>query len=118
MHDAAVWAYNPFYGSDPIYLQSYVVAEMVARQISRTLDQKFGRTWGKNAGAYLRSRFYSRGAQRTLDGIMRNGTGESVSARNLVEYFHASGPAEAARPRPAGRVKRVSSSVPSHSPAQ
>ena len=34
MHDVPVWAFNPMYGSDPIYLQSYVVGEMVANRFS------------------------------------------------------------------------------------
>jgi transposase InsO family protein len=29
IHDVAVWSFNQMYGSDPIYLQSYVVGEMV-----------------------------------------------------------------------------------------
>ncbi|MBZ5705252.1 MAG: hypothetical protein LAN63_07860 [Acidobacteriia bacterium] len=104
MHGAAVWAYNPFYGSDPIYLQSYVVAEMVARQIDHRVDQQFGRQWGRNAGVYLRRRFYSRGAEQTLDGIMRSGTGETLTARYLVNYFHTGASVKAGRPRPSGRV--------------
>ena len=43
MHDAAVWAFNPMYGSDPIYLQSFVVGEMVAHQIQHKTDQEFGK---------------------------------------------------------------------------
>ena len=39
MHDTAVWAFNPMYGSDPIYLQSFVVGEMVAHQIQHKTDQ-------------------------------------------------------------------------------
>lgn len=105
MHGAAIWAYNPFYGSDPIYLQSYVVAEMVARQISSKLDRKFGRKWDQHAGAYLKSDFYSRGAEQTLDGIMRNGTGESLTARSLIDYFHATNSVEAGCPRLAGPAK-------------
>jgi Zn-dependent M32 family carboxypeptidase len=87
MHGASVWAYNPMYGSDPIYLQSYVVGEIVARQISRKVDQNFGRRWGTEAGAYLRTRFYSRGAGQTLDGLMRDGTGEALTARYLIEHL-------------------------------
>src|SRR4030095_15087663 len=56
MHDAAVWAFNPMYGSDPIYLQSFVVGEMVAHQIQHRTDQKFGKNWGKQAGGGTCSR--------------------------------------------------------------
>ena len=90
MHDTAVWAFNPLYGSDPIYLQSYVVGEMVARQILHNLDQRFGTEWGKQAGNYLQKKFYSRGAEQTLDELMQSGTGESPSARYLIEHLHTS----------------------------
>ncbi len=90
MHDTAVWAFNPLYGSDPIYLQSYVVGEMVARQILHNLDQRFGTEWGKQAGNYLQKKFYSRGAEQTLDELMQSGTGESLSTRYLIEHLHAS----------------------------
>lgn len=89
MHSAAVWAYNPMYGSDPIYLQSYVVGDMVARQISHTIDRKFGTRWGKAAGVYLQKHFYSRGADETLDKIMKGGTGEPLKVRYLIEYLGA-----------------------------
>jgi Peptidase family M3 len=94
MHGAAVWAYNPMYGSNPIFLQSYVVGEMVARQISHKVDQQFGPQWGTKAGAYLRTNFYSRGAEQTLDGLMQDGTGEPLTARYLIDHLHTSSSAQ------------------------
>jgi oligoendopeptidase F len=88
LHGAAVWAYNPMYGSDPIYLQSYVVGEMAARQICHKVDQQFGSRWGREAGAYLRANFYSRGAEQTLDDLMQKGTGEPLMARYLIGHLH------------------------------
>lgn len=93
MHGAPVWAYNPMYGSDPIYLQSYVVGEMVARQINHKVDQKFGTHWDPEAGDYLRTRFFSRGASLTLDGLMRDGTGEPLTARYLIDHLREAGSA-------------------------
>jgi hypothetical protein len=90
MHDAAVWAFNPMYGSDPIYLQSLVVGEMVAHQIQHKTDQKFGRNWGKKAGEYLNISFYSRGAEQSLDGLMQSGTGEPLTARYLIQFLQSS----------------------------
>lgn len=91
MHDTPVWAYNPMYGSDPIYLQSFVVADMVARQIQHTLDKKFGTEWGKPAGDYLRDHFYSQGASQDLSQIMQAGTGERLTARHLIEQLRGIG---------------------------
>ena len=93
MHGASVWAYNPMYGSDPIYLQSYVVGEIVARQIFHKIDQKFGRRWSTEAGTYLRAHFYSRGARQTLDALMQDGTGEPLIARYLIEDLREAGSA-------------------------
>lgn len=87
MHDVPVWAFNPMYGSDPIYLQSYVVGEMVAQQIQHETDRKFGRNWGKKAGQYLKTSFYSRGAEQSLDGLMRSGTGEPLTPRYLIQFL-------------------------------
>jgi oligoendopeptidase F len=81
----SVWAFDPFYSSGPIYLQSYVLAEMVGRQIHHALDEKFGPRWGKSAGKYMREKFFSRGGRLTLDEIMKEGTGEPLTAKYLIE---------------------------------
>ncbi len=91
MHETPVWAYNSMYGSDPIYLQSFVVADMVARQIQHTLDKKFGTQWGKPAGDYLRDQFYSRGASQDLSQIMQAGTGERLTAKYLIDQLRGTG---------------------------
>jgi oligoendopeptidase F len=90
MHDAAVWAFNPMYGSDPIYLQSFVVGEMVAHQIQDKTDEKFGRNWGKNAGEYLKTSFYSRGASKNMDSLIRSGTSEPLTPGSLIHFLQNS----------------------------
>ncbi len=91
MHNVPVWAFNQMYGSDPIYLQSYVVGEMVARQILDTVDQRFGNSWSKRAGKFLKTNFYSRGAENTLDALMLHGTGEPLSERHLIASLRSPG---------------------------
>ncbi len=87
MHDVPVWAYNPMYGSDPIYLQSFVLAHMVARQIQHTVDQRFGPRWGAGTGEFLRQKFYSRGAEQSLNGTLQEGTGKSLDPQFLIDYL-------------------------------
>ena len=87
MHDTAVWAFNPMYGSDPIYLQSFVVGEMVAHQIQHKTDQEFGKNWHKRAGEYLKTSFYCHGAARSMDTLMRSGTGEPLTPRYLIHFL-------------------------------
>jgi oligoendopeptidase F len=89
-HGLPVWAYNPFYATGPIYLQSYVLAEMVGRQIHDAIDRRFGRTWGPAAGSYLRERFFSRGGRLTLDEILVEGTGQPLSASALTAALSSS----------------------------
>ena len=83
-HGLPVWAFNPFYATGPIYQQSYVLAEMVGRQIHDTIDRRFGRAWGPEAGAYLRAKFFRRGGSLTLDEILTEGTGRPLSAASLI----------------------------------
>ncbi len=89
MHGASTWAFDPFYSSGPFYLQSYVLSEMVATQVHHALEQRFGETWGPEAGAYLRDNFYTRGGRVPLDDIMRDGTGEPLTAKYLIEALKA-----------------------------
>ncbi|MGH9580969.1 MAG: M3 family metallopeptidase [Terriglobales bacterium] len=89
MHGTKTWAFDPFYSSGPIYLQSYVLAEMVGRQIHAAVDQRFGKNWGPEAGAYLREKFFTRGGSATMDEILEKGTGEPLSARALIAALKA-----------------------------
>jgi len=87
MHGTAVWAFNPMYGSDPIYLESFVVGEMVAHQIQHKADQEFGKNWDKRAGAFLKTSFYCHGAAQSMDSLMRRGTGEPLTPRYLIHFL-------------------------------
>ena len=107
MHDTAVWAFNPMYGSDPIYLQSFVVGEMVAHQIQHKTDQEFGTHWDKRAGEYLKTSFYSRGAAKSMDSLMRSGTGEPLTPRYLIHFLQNSSEQASFRNRNAGARKKA-----------
>jgi len=107
MHDAAVWAFNPMYGSDPIYLQSFVVGEMVAHQIQHKTDQEFGTEWDKRAGKYLKTNFYSHGAAKTMDNLMRSGTGEPLTPRYLIHFLQNSPEQASFQDRNAGARKKA-----------
>lgn len=92
MHGARPWAFDPFYSTGPIYLQSYVLAEMVGWQVHHALDQKFGRNWNAETGAYLREKFFSRGGLLTLDQILQEGTGEPLNPRYMIESLKPPSP--------------------------
>jgi oligoendopeptidase F len=92
-HQARIWGYDPYLAAIPIYEQNYVLAEMFAYQVHHTLDQKFGQDWGRQAGSYLHDKFLIRGGSLTLDEIMRQGTGEGLSAQYLITALQAEPPA-------------------------
>ncbi|MGH9603176.1 MAG: hypothetical protein ACRD24_12400, partial [Terriglobales bacterium] len=105
MHGASTWAFDPFYSSGPFYLQSYVLSEMVATQVHHALEQHFGEKWGPEAGVYLRDHFYTRGGRMPLDEIMREGTGEPLTARYLIEAMK--GPTPPAPPEQSLLERRI-----------
>jgi oligoendopeptidase F len=92
-HQSKTWGFDPFYAAIPIYQQNYVLAEMFAYQVHHTLDQKFGTNWGRQAGSYLHDNFLIRGGSLTLDQIMREGTGEGLTAEYLIRAVQGKSPA-------------------------
>jgi oligoendopeptidase F len=97
-HQSNTWGYDPFYAAIPIYQQNYVLAEMFAYQVHYTLDQRFGRNWGREGGSYLHDKFLIRGGSLMLDQIMRQGTGEGLNPKYLVTALKAKPTAAAAKP--------------------
>jgi len=88
-HRSRTWGYDPFYAAIPIYQQNYVLAEMFAYQIHHSIDQKFGRNWGRQGGTYLHDKFLIRGGSLTLNQIMQEGTGEGLTAEYLITALKA-----------------------------
>jgi oligoendopeptidase F len=86
MHGVPVWAFNPFFSTGPIYIQSYAVAEMFARQVHADAQRRFGDTWGKPAGDYLRKNYFSISGRMTLDEVLKRGTGEALNPKYLIDY--------------------------------
>ncbi len=84
MHGGGAWAFDPFFASGPIYLQSYVLAEMVGRQVHNSLTHRFGEQWGVDTGNFLKEKFFARGGRLTLDEIMEQGTGEPLTDKYLI----------------------------------
>lgn len=87
LHGQAVWTFDPFYASEPMYLQNYVLAEMFGRQAHHTLQERFGEEWGQAAGAMLKAKLFSAGARSGRDDALRSLTGESLTPKYLIEMF-------------------------------
>jgi Zn-dependent M32 family carboxypeptidase len=89
MHGIPVWAFNPFFSTGPIYIQSYAVAEMFGRQVHADAQRRFGGTWDRKAGDYFRKNYFSISGRLTLDEVLKQGTGEPLNPKYLVDYIQS-----------------------------
>ena len=96
--DLSRWGIRSFLRCDSDLQQNYVLAEMFAYQVHYTMDQRFGRNWGREGGSYLHDKFLIRGGSLTLDQTMQQGTGEGLNAKYLVTALKARPTVEAAKP--------------------
>jgi len=85
LHGRPVWAFDPFYSGGPIYLQSYVLAEMVGWQVHAALEKRFGDAWNPKTGDFMKEKFFSWGGRATLDQILEAGTGEPLNPEHLIK---------------------------------
>jgi oligoendopeptidase F len=87
MHGAPVWAFNPFFSTGPIYIQSYAIAEMAAQQIHASIDAWKGKSaWDAEVGDYLRRYYFSISGRKTLDEILKLGTDQELNPEYLIAY--------------------------------
>lgn len=87
LHRAPVWAFNPFFSTGPIYIQSYAIAEMAARQIHGHIDSTAELAkWNQRTGRHLRRRYFSISGRMTLDDILTEGTGAPLDPKHLIRY--------------------------------
>ncbi len=82
---AAGWADSPFWTSHPVYLQNYVIAEVVASQTLAALRTRFGRLISESrVGAWLVKRFYAPDASRSWFERVVRATGAPLSSFELA----------------------------------
>jgi len=81
---------NIIYVSYPLYLQNYLVADMVATQIHTTLENKFGDDYAfnKNIGNYLAENFYGAGEYFNWNQRLAKGTGKGLDIKSYLDYYH------------------------------
>ncbi|OFX22752.1 MAG: hypothetical protein A2041_03650 [Bacteroidetes bacterium GWA2_31_9b] len=80
---------NIIYVSYPLYLQNYLIADIVACQIHQTLEEKFGSNYAfnKEVGSYLQQ-FYIGGEYYTWQQRMVNGTGKELDVDSYLKFYH------------------------------
>lgn len=85
----ATWAANAFLAAYPCYMQNYVLADVVAAQVHRTLAERFGSDWLENAevGAFLRDALWRDGETREWTDRVRDATGAPLSVDALLQLL-------------------------------
>jgi hypothetical protein len=79
------WAGSPFWTSHPMYLQNYVVAEVVASQTLVALRRRFGRLIGEpEVGAWLAENYYAPGGLLAWSDKIVRATGAPLSSADLI----------------------------------
>jgi peptidyl-dipeptidase A len=79
------WADGPFWTSHPVYLQNYVIAEVVASQTIAALRQQFGRLIGEpRVGTWLRRNYYAPGASLSWATKVDQATGAPLDSASLI----------------------------------
>ena len=81
---------NIVYASYPLYLQNYLIADMVASQVHTTLKEKFGNDYvfNKNVGPYLIKNFYCTGEYYEWNERLIHGTGKPLDIDAYLEYYN------------------------------
>jgi len=77
------------YVSYPLYLQNYVIGEIVSWQVHNTLQEKFGDSYINNpeTGQYLIDNFYTDGALINWQQRLANTTGRELDLDGYLTFF-------------------------------
>lgn len=73
--------------SYPVYLQSYLIGDMISWQIHEALKEKFGETYGSNpeVGDFLREKLYSSGELYPWETRLVMATGKPLDVRGYLK---------------------------------
>lgn len=86
--DQPDWAAKIHLALYPVYYQNYMLGELMASQLNRTLTRRFGRLIDNpTAGRFLIDELFHRGARADWDTTLEQVTGERLSATYFAEDF-------------------------------
>lgn len=82
------WAAKIHLALYPVYYQNYLLGELMASQLSHTIQKRFGRLIETPpAGQFLIAELFRRGAKADWDTTLEQVTGERLSPRYFAEDF-------------------------------
>jgi peptidyl-dipeptidase A len=83
--DEPDWATKIHLALAPVYYHNYLLGELMASQLTWALEEQT--RGGAAPGTFLRSRIFDRGASLAWNDLLREATGEPLSARFFVQQF-------------------------------
>jgi len=77
------------YVSYPLYLQNYVIADIISWQVHSTLKEKFGESYFNNpeTGQFLIDNFYSDGSMQNWQERLEKVTGSKLDLDDYLNYY-------------------------------
>ena len=81
---------NIVYVSYPLYLQNYLIADIVACQVHEILEKKYGKDYAfnKDVGNYLIDKFYSAGEYYNWNDRLIHGTGKPLDIESYLQFYN------------------------------
>jgi hypothetical protein len=81
---------NMIYVSYPIYVYSYLAADILSWQVHTLLESKFGKEYvfNKNVGPFLKENFYKNGELYTWQTRIRMATGKELDVRGYLKSIN------------------------------
>lgn len=83
--DEPDWATKIHFSLAPVYYHNYLLGELMASQLTDTMKTRG--LPASRSGEFLREEIFSRGATLPWNDLLREATGEPLSARAFVEQF-------------------------------
>ena len=78
------WAHSLYWSSHPVYVQNYVIGEVVASHTLKALRRQFGGLQSKEVGAWLTAHYYEPGASVPWRAKVLKATGADLSSDALL----------------------------------
>jgi len=77
------------YVSYPLYLQNYVIAEVVSWKVHTALQEKFGESYANNpaVGQYLIDNFYNDGNAINWQQRLKSATGKELDLDGYLSFY-------------------------------
>jgi peptidyl-dipeptidase A len=91
LRSTPAWARVPHFITHPIYVQNYLLADLIAAQLRATIDAQFGGMVGRpQTGAWIQEACFAPGALNSCDSLLQQLSGETLNAEAYVAALQSS----------------------------